>query len=79
MTTAQIAQLLVSIGSLISVWLAGSKNILAWPVLIVSHGLFLAYSAWSGQWFFWILNVGMIGIGARNWIKAVRKDKNEST
>lgn len=69
MTLAFVMQLAVSIGSLVSVWLAGSKKIAAWPVLIASHGLFLGYSAWSHQWGFWLLNVGMIVIGSRNWIK----------
>jgi hypothetical protein len=78
MLIATIAQLLVGVGSLTSVWLAGSKKIAAWPVLIASHGTFLAYSAWSGQWGFWLLNVGMIVIGARNWRVAARRNSEPS-
>lgn len=72
MNVSTLVQLAVGAGSLASVWLAGSGRITAWPLLIVAHLTFLGYAAWSAQWGFWLLNVGMIVIGARNWRRAAR-------
>lgn len=71
MNITTVVQLAVGVGSLASVWLAGSGRIAAWPLLISAHLTFLGYAAWSAQWGFWLLNVGMIVIGARNWRRAV--------
>jgi hypothetical protein len=70
---ATIVQLAVGAGSLGSVWLAGSGRVAAWPLLIGAHAVFLGYAATSGQFGFWLLNVGMIAIAARNWRKATSR------
>lgn len=68
-------QLLVSTLSLMSVWIGGDRSSsrwwTAWPILIAAHLIFLAYSAWTRQFGFWELNVGMITIGVRNWRRTV--------
>jgi hypothetical protein len=76
-TVAFGMQVAVSLASLVSVWLAGSGKFTAWPILIVAHLVFLIYSGFTNQLGFWILNVGMIGIGGRNYLLALKPRKEE--
>ena len=62
-----IVQIVVSALLLASVLLAGRRKIAAWPVLILGQLIFLGYSALTGQFGFWALNVGMIAAAAVNW------------
>lgn len=75
--THTIVELIVSILVLGSVFLAGKKNIWAWPLLIAGQGLFLAYSAIAGMQGFYLLNIGMIIAGIRNFI-LWRKDSKDN-
>lgn len=69
-----IIELTISILSLVSVFLAGKKNILAWPTLILAHSIFLGYTFVMDTDGFSILNVGMIAIAINNWV-LWRRDK----
>jgi hypothetical protein len=66
-----IAQSSVSAASLASVFIAGRRGRnyqwIAWPLLVIGHGLFLLYSLLTGQWGFVPLNVGMMLAGLFNW------------
>ncbi len=76
--THTIIELIVSILVLGSVFLAGKKNIWAWPLLIAGQGLFLAYATIAGMAGFYLLNIGMIIAGIRNFI-LWKKESNDSS
>jgi hypothetical protein len=63
-----LIELTVSILSLSSVFMAGKKNILAWPALILAQSIFLIYAIAIGTTGFFLLNIGMIVIAIRNFI-----------
>lgn len=74
LSAALAAQVAVSVGSLVSVLLAGRRTEggtarfprAPWLLLIGSHGLFLGYALASGQPGFLLLNVGMVVAGVIN-------------
>jgi uncharacterized membrane protein len=61
-------EFMVSILVLSSVFLAGKKNIWAWPLLILGQSVFLVYAMATGMAGFFLLNIGMIIAGARNFM-----------
>lgn len=77
---AVTAQLVVGVGSLTSVLLAGRRRAdgrpryprAPWLLLVAAHGTFLAYALWSGQPGFLLLNGGMIAAGLLN-LRAARR------
>lgn len=74
MSPDYVAQLLISLGSLASVLLAGRRHadrtpkypFAPWLLLFAAHAVFLGYALLSGQPFFLPLNVGMMTAAAIN-------------
>lgn len=78
-THALAAQLLVSATALASVLLAGRRDPVTrlprfprapWLLLVVAHGLMLAYSTATGQWGLLPLSAGMVLAGWLNLLAA---------
>lgn len=70
-----IFQLVISSCALVSVWLAGRKNIHAWTLLCIAHTVGLNYFYLTGQFGLIPLSVGLVVASCRNfylWRKDVR-------
>jgi hypothetical protein len=79
-TGATIAQLVVGIGSLTSVVLAGLRLTYApWVLLWLSHAVFSGYAILSGQPGFLLLNFGMMAAAVFNYYLAWRRNHSESS
>jgi hypothetical protein len=85
MSPAFIAQVLISLGSLASVLMAGRRKpdrtprfpYAPWVLLFAAHGLFLTYALLSGQPFFLLLNVGMMTAAVLNFRAARLAERRE--